>query len=191
MQQLFIVAKAPQFGQVKTRLARDIGKVHALRHYRAMTGRVLKQVQDTRWQCCIAITPPRQIGHVPAFNGWRQVPQSQGNLSLRLADIFSHKGTIMVIGTDCPDICTQDIALGFKALRHHKAVFGPAADGGFWLMAMHGPVRPAVFTNIRWSHADTLAHISARVDGKICYLRTLYDIDNLTALKAVRGGREA
>jgi len=43
---LYVVAKAPIMGRAKTRLAADIGPVHAKRIYRALMGQVLRQVVD-------------------------------------------------------------------------------------------------------------------------------------------------
>lgn len=46
---LYIFAKAPRIGKVKTRLAADVGDVHAWRIYRAMTAKILREMQDPRW----------------------------------------------------------------------------------------------------------------------------------------------
>jgi len=183
---LYIFAKAPIMGRAKTRLARDIGPAHAKRLYRAMTGQVLRQVQDARWDTVLAITPPSALGAVPDWQGIAQIPQVSGSLSPRLAAVFARKGPTLVIGTDCPQVTASDIAAGFQALRNNAAVFGPADDGGFWLMGTNGPLRPTVFNHVRWSHEDTLADIKARIDGDIAVLRTLTDVDDLKALQAYR-----
>lgn len=184
---LFIFAKAPMIGKAKTRLAADIGKVHALRLYRSMLSRVIRNVQSPAWDTVIMVTPAHKIGHVPEWQGLAQYPQVNGSLTPRLAQAFAHKGPVIVIGTDCPQIRERDIANGFKALRSHKAVFGPADDGGFYLMGMNGPVSEAVFDNVRWSTEHTLADVEKNVRGPVKYLRTLVDIDDLKALKQVRG----
>jgi len=183
---LYIFAKAPVMGRAKTRLARDIGVVHAKRLYRAMTAQVLRQVQDPRWDTVLAITPSAALGAIPDWHGIRQIPQVSGSLSPRLAAVFQSKGPTLVIGTDCPQVNTADIAAAFDALRHNKAVFGPADDGGFWLMGGNGPLKPSIFDNVRWSHEQTLSDIKARIDGDIAVLRTLTDVDDLEALRAYR-----
>ena len=183
---LYIFAKAPVMGRAKTRLARDIGVVHAKRLYRAMSAQVLRQVQDARWETVLAVTPPAALGAFPEWQGIAQIPQVSGSLSPRLAAIFARKGPTLVIGTDCPQVTASDIAAGFAALRHNAAVFGPADDGGFWLMGANGPLGANVFEQVRWSHTDTLADIKARIDGEIAVLRTLTDIDDLKALEAYR-----
>ena len=183
---LYIFAKAPAMGKAKTRLAADIGKVHAQRLYRAMLSKVIRRVQDPRWDTVIMITPGSARDRVPEWRGLPQIPQEPGSLSPRLAAAFTAKGPILVIGTDCPQVCRNDIADGFKALKSFPAVFGPADDGGFWLMGMRGPVKAGVFNNVRWSHEDTLSDIEANIDGSVHHLRTLIDVDDLKALRALR-----
>lgn len=183
---LYIYAKAPVMGRAKTRLAADIGQVQAHRLYCAMLSKVIRQVQDPRWDIIIMVNPAQAIGKVPAWRGLRQLPQVEGTLSPKLAQAFANKGPIIVIGTDCPQITRRDIAEGFKQLKRHKAVFGPAADGGFWLMGMNGPVKADIFDNVRWSHQDTLKDISTNIEGTIHHLRRLIDVDDLKALRALR-----
>jgi len=184
--QLYIFAKAPAMGKAKTRLAADIGKVHAHRLYRAMLSKVIQNVQDFRWDTVLMATPARAIGSVREWEGLVQIPQVTGSLSPRLSAAFSNKGPTLVIGTDCPQVTRNDIVDGFAALRHHEAVFGPADDGGFWLMGMNGPVKPTIFDNVRWSHEKTLSDVEANIGGSVHYLRTLIDVDNLKALRALR-----
>lgn len=183
---LYIFAKAPAMGKAKTRLAADIGKVHAHRLYRAMLSKVIRRVQDPRWDTLIMITPASALGEVPEWQDLPQIPQVNGSLSPRLAAAFTAKGPTLVIGTDCPQVTRSDIAKGFKALKTYPAVFGPADDGGFWLMGMRGPVKAEVFENVRWSHEDTLSDIQANINGAVHHLRTLIDVDDLKALQALR-----
>ena len=183
---LFVMAKAPQLGKAKTRLAKDIGKVHALRLYRAMIATVLRRVQDPRWDTILAVTPAVMLGAVPEWRGVAQIPQVSGSLSPRLGAFFVNKGPTLAIGTDCPQVSACDIATAFRKLRSHEAVFGPADDGGFWLIGLNGPVRADMFDDVRWSHEDTLADMRAKIKGPSAALRTLIDVDNLAALKQVR-----
>lgn len=183
---LYIFAKAPAMGKAKTRLAADIGKVHAHRLYRAMLSKVIRQVQDPRWETVIMATPERAIGQTPEWKGLPQCPQAKGSLSPRLLAAFKGRGPVIVVGTDCPQVTTSDIAKGFKALKSHAAVFGPADDGGFWLMGMNAPVKSSIFDNVRWSHEETLSDVEANLDGSVKHLRTLIDVDDLKALQSIR-----
>ena len=72
----------------------------------------------------------------------------------------------------------SDARAAFRALGSAHAAFGPAADGGYWLVAM-SPRRPAhPFAAVRWSTehalADTLANFGGR---RVALLRTLHDVD--------------
>jgi len=182
---LYIMAKAPIMGRAKTRLAADVGVVHAKRIYRRMMSTVIRKVNDPRWETVLMVTPPLMIDHVPEWSGVTQIPQVSGSLSPKLAQVFSRTGPTVVIGTDCPQVTASDIACAFRALRSGPAVFGPASDGGFWLMGTKAPLRPDTFDNIRWSSQHTLADISAKF-REIAVLRTLTDVDDLAALKTSR-----
>ncbi len=179
---LFIMAKAPIMGRAKTRLAADIGVVHAKRIYIRMMSTIIRNVQDPRWDTVLAVTPPAAMGTVPAWEGLPQIPQVSGSLSPRLAQVFDGHGPTAVIGTDCPQVTRNDIAQAFQVLKSSPTVFGPASDGGFWLMGARAPLPAKTFDNIRWSHAQTLSDMRAKF-GRVSELRTLTDVDDLAALK--------
>ena len=186
---LFIVAKAPIMGRAKTRLAADIGPVHAKRIYRSLMAQVLRQTRDPRWETVLAVTPPHLLGRVPDWDGFAQIPQVSGSLSPRLAALFERKGPTLTIGTDCPQVDSTDIANAFRALKSKSYVFGPASDGGFWLMGANGPLPDWFFDDVRWSHAQTLADVKARAGDDFVDLRTLTDVDDLKALRLMRRSR--
>lgn len=186
---LFIVAKAPIMGRAKTRLAADIGPVHAKRIYRSLMAQVLRQTRDPRWETVLAVTPPHLLGHVPDWEGFAQIPQVSGSLSPRLATLFARKGPILTIGTDCPQVDSTDISNAFRALKSKSYVFGPASDGGFWLMGANGPLPYWFFDGVRWSHDETLADVKARAGEDFAELRTLTDVDDLKALRLMRRSR--
>jgi len=189
---LYVFAKKPGMGAAKTRLARDIGASHAQRLNRAMTAQVLRNVTDPRWNTTLYVAPARAIGTVPAWDGFAQRPQPTGSLSPRLAEVFSGlKRPVLVIGTDCPQIKASDIAGALHALRKAPFVFGPASDGGFWLMGAAAPLRPGVFDGVRWSSAQTLSDLEARLQGRVAKLRTLTDVDDADGLAVWRKGRRA
>ena len=86
----------------------------------------------------------------------------------------------MIIGSDTPGIRTTDIADAFQALGGADAVFGPAVDGGYWLIGLkRTPRRLDPFEGIRWSTphalADTLANLAGR---RVVRIRTMEDIDD-------------
>lgn len=86
----------------------------------------------------------------------------------------------MIVGSDIPGISAADIADAFRALGSKDAVFGPATDGGYWLVGLRRrPHFVDPFPNVRWSSehalADTLANLA---DKEVAMLRPLSDIDD-------------
>ena len=182
---LYVMAKAPLMGWAKTRLAVGVGPVHAQRLYRAMVRQVLRRVQDPRWDTVLLGTPDRWLGRVPEWRGLTQGSQGGGDLTERLLRVFSQRGPAIVIGTDAPQVCAADIAAGFTALRGQDFVFGPADDGGFWLMGMNGPARGHEFGNVAWSTDTALADVRRNIAGDTAELRTLIDMDDVAARTAI------
>jgi rSAM/selenodomain-associated transferase 1 len=188
--QLYVFAKKPGMGAAKTRLAKGIGATHAQRICRAMSAQVLRNVMDPRWDTMLYVAPAQAIGTVPAWDGIAQRPQPMGSLSPRLAEVFSGaKRPVLVIGTDCPQVSARDIADALNALRNAPFVFGPASDGGFWLMGAVAPLKPSVFEGVRWSSETTLSDLEARLNGSVAKLRTLTDVDDAEGLAAWKADR--
>jgi uncharacterized protein len=174
---VIVFARAPRLGTVKRRLARDIGDRQALRfHVATLTSLVRSLRADRRFRTVIAITPDR--ARLP-FR-LEQVPQGTADLGVRMHRAFWRfpRSRVAIIGCDIPEAGPADLHAAFRALGCADAAFGPAADGGYWLVAM-SPLRPArPFANVRWSSeyalADTLLNFSGR---RVAFLRTLHDVD--------------
>ncbi len=176
MKTLIIFARAPQMGRVKTRLARGIGAVGALKTYRALLTRTITRVSDARWQTRIAATPD-----IHPF-GAEVLVQGRGDLGARMSRVFrmAMKGAIVIIGTDCPDISRAHVARAFAALGRADAVIGPAEDGGYWLIGLRRTqATPPLFRSVRWSSPHTLADTLGTLPGnwRVEMLDTLGDVD--------------
>ncbi len=185
---LVIFARAPRLGRVKSRLARDIGQLEALVFYRRALDVLLRRLAgDPRWRCWIAVTPDADIhaGRLwpPAATA---VPQGPGDLGARMGRAMRclPPGPVVIVGADIPAIRAFHIAAAFRALGNNKVVFGPAFDGGYWLVGgQRRPGRPEMFKNVRWSTSHALADTLANLpDGDVAFLETLEDIDDSQAL---------
>ncbi|WP_207478222.1 TIGR04282 family arsenosugar biosynthesis glycosyltransferase [Arenibaculum pallidiluteum] len=165
---LVVMARAPRLGTVKTRLARGIGPAGALNFHRTTLERLLRRLRrDRRWTLRVALTPDRARlrGMVPV------IPQGQGDLGVRMRrpmrrpPVGLPPGPVVVIGCDIPGIGPHHVAEAFRALGRSDYVFGPATDGGFWLVgARRRPAEPHdLFAGVRWSEATTLAETLARL----------------------------
>ena len=186
---VIIFAKAPYMGGAKTRLAAGIGKVHANRLYRAMTRTIIRRISDPRWETVLAVTPARELRS--SFGGvWPialpRITQGLGSLTPRLLRAFSSPRITIIIGTDAPQIKASDIARAVKLLAHNDLVLGPADDGGFWLIGLRGPAPKDLFDGVQWSTSSALSDVAQNAPGRVAYLRTLIDVDNVQALRAVR-----
>lgn len=185
---LVIFARLPRLATGKRRLAADVGPVAALAFQRtALSALVRTLAYDTRWRTWLAVTPSRG-GPWP-----RRVPrlaQESGDLGRRMARVARSlpPGPVLIVGCDIPGIRPAHVAAGFKTLGKSDAVFGPARDGGYWLVGLKR--RPRFldpFVDVRWSTPHALADTVANLpDRRIAWLDTLDDIDDGAALRRHR-----
>ena len=182
-----VFARAPRLGAVKRRLAREIGARAALRFHTATLTRLLRLLAaDRRFRTVLAVTPDRAALRLP--HRVIRLAQGRGDLGQRMGRVFQQfpHGRLAIIGCDIPDANAADVVAAFRSLGRADAVFGPAVDGGYWLVGM-SPRRPArPFAAVRWSTrhalADTLANFSSR---RVTLLRTLHDVDTAADWRSV------
>ena len=188
---LVIMARAPRLGAAKRRLAADIGAVAAQRFYRNATARLLRRLDpDPRWQTCLAMTPDgaAEAAKTPwPFSG-SVLAQGKGDLGRRMGRLFRGlpPGPAVIVGSDIPDIQSHHIWRAFCCLGEGDWVFGPARDGGYWLIgARRRPRLTPPFEGVRWSSATTLADTLANLEGqRVAFLERLDDIDRGEDLEA-------
>jgi hypothetical protein len=96
-------------------------------------------------------------------------------------------GRVVIIGCDIPEARPADVLAAFRALGRADAVFGPAEDGGYWLVGF-SPRRPArPFAAVRWSTEYALADTLVNFRGRhVAFLRTLRDVDTVQDLNRLR-----
>jgi rSAM/selenodomain-associated transferase 1 len=179
-QTVIVFLKAPRIGQVKTRLARAIGDVAALRFHRETAARLIRALaRDRRWRVMLALSPRGALRHrdVPG-PALRRVDQGQGDLGRRMARALRLAGRpAVLVGTDIPDLSPAIVAQAFRALRSHDVVLGPAEDGGYWLVGVNDPAL-ARFDGVRWSTRHALADTRAKLaNRRVALLAPLADID--------------
>ena len=148
---VIVFARAPRLGAVKRRLAGDIGDRAALRFHTATLTRLLRRLAaDRRFRTVLAVTPDRARVRHPLRVA--RIDQGSGDLGARMHRAIRRfpQGRVAIIGCDIPRADSGDVAAAFGALGRAQAAFGPASDGGYWLVAM-GPRRPQrPFANVRW-----------------------------------------
>lgn len=188
---LVLMARAPRIGTVKSRLAAGVGLVRAWAFYRRTLFATARNLHDARWISRLCVTPDLSVHTVRLWpRGWQTIPQHGGDLGTRMLRPMQTlpPGPVVVIGADIPAIRPRHIAAAFTALGENDFVFGPATDGGYWLVgARRRPRLCNPFQGVRWSSAHALADTVANLPhgAKIKFLETLSDVDDVAALKAV------
>ena len=190
---LVIIARAPEGGQVKTRLAAGIGNVAALAAYRALLAVVVRTQAAWRGPVLLAATgePTAWVGtgleHLP-----RQA-QPEGGLGARIAAALTWgvatTGRAIAIGTDCPGLHPRHLHALAAQLDHVPVVFGPALDGGYWAVGVNGSAAIPLMTgsDLPWSQPLLLTTSQARLDAAAIRHATgdiLADCDDMHDLTA-------
>ena len=185
---LIVMVKEPRPGRVKTRLGRDIGMTRAAWWFRHQSAALLRRITDPRWETLLAVAPDHSglasrvwPAHLP------RLPQGPGNLGNRMARLLRSQppGPTCIIGADIPGIQRHHIAEAFSALGPNDAVFGPATDGGYWLLGLKraAPPPPGFLQNVRWSTEHALADSMATLPHhRIALTTTLRDVDTAADL---------
>jgi len=187
-----IFLKAPQSGQVKTRLAAKIGSEQAMHVYRALVEKQIKAIQN---DCTVEIhfTPRRAESEMRAWLGsqFNYYAQAEGSLTERLShgvtEAFKRtQGPVICIGGDCPNLGGAHIHAAAERLAGgDDVVFGPTEDGGYYLVAISA-AHTGIFEAIPWSSDDTLK-VSMKKAGalglQVNLLEMLYDIDTINELE--------
>jgi rSAM/selenodomain-associated transferase 1 len=190
MARVIVFARAPQLGRVKRRLAHDVGAGAALRFHGTTLREVTRRLAaDRRWQVTLAVTPDRFArGGRWWPRGVERIPQGGGDLGSRMMRALRrYRGTpTVLIGSDIPDVNCAHIADALCAVRSGALVFGPATDGGYWLIgARNIDQYHRLFRSVRWSTkhalADTLANVARSKQTK--FAAKLSDIDDASALR--------
>ena len=193
--------KAPLFGGVKTRLAADVGALAAWRFYGATAQRVgARLARRPDWDLVVATTPRRSQAHLrrglPRLAGLPCIGQGGGDLGVRMArclDRFAPRPRLL-FGADIPGIDARIIGHAFHLLRRSDLIFGPAEDGGFWLIGQRGPARcGGVFDGVPWSSPQALAATLRNVPRhrRVALVATLADVDDGAAYRAWKGRQRA
>ena len=193
---LVIMARLPRLCQGKRRLARDLGELPTWRFQRRQLAELLRRLnQPGLWQLWLCVTPEHLSwpSEIPRPRGANILQQGAGDLGQRMARPFRSlpPGPLVMIGADIPEIVADDIRNAFRSLGRHPWVFGPAEDGGYWLIgARRRPAAPTAmampFDGVRWGSRHALADTLANLDrGNAALLRELIDVDTAEDLERV------
>jgi len=180
---LIVFVKAPEPKKVKTRLGESIGYKKAAYVYEQLlnyTAQVCEKLDDTD----VYIFHDEKISQNIIWEKFNNQLQIKGDLGQKMEHAFGYcfeKGykKVACIGSDCITIQPKDLENAFFDLENKELVFGPATDGGYYLIGMRN-LYPIVFQNMPWSQSNLLLSTLEICKSKglsVTILRTLSDID--------------
>jgi rSAM/selenodomain-associated transferase 1 len=190
---LILFLKAPRPGQVKTRLAADLGPARAAEVARALAERVLAQTRPRagEYTRVVAFTPTDARAEIQRWLREAELwPQEGQDLGARMhaaleRGLRSH-ARVVLVGTDVPGLTRALVLDAFAALESDPLVLGPARDGGYYLVGLRAP-QPALFTDMPWGTPGVLEETVARASRlglAAVLLPVLDDVDTVDDLRA-------
>ncbi|MEV6971772.1 DUF2064 domain-containing protein [Hamadaea sp. NPDC051192] len=189
--QVLVLAKEPVPGRVKTRLCPPCTPDQAAALAYAAIEDTLDAVDGSsaRWRTLVA------DGALRPRTKWRLVPQSTGDLDVRLAHAFSRTaepGTAtLLIGMDTPQATPALLDEAAKAAEVADAALGLAEDGGWWALTLRDPAHADLLRGIPTSRPDTGERTLRRLRAtglSVVDLPVLRDVD--TAADAMEVARQ-
>jgi len=185
---LIIFARAPEPGQVKTRLIPALGQQGAADFYRRMAQSIINSMLDAQL-CDVAVEclPDSRHGFFMDLLNSRCVElnrQTGSDLGERMAGAlrtalgqYQHA---IIIGTDAPCLQPAYIQAAMeKLVSDVDVVIGPAEDGGYVLIGM-SQLQPELFTNIDWGTDQVLQQTLEKAEQlglSVYQLSPLWDVD--------------
>ena len=192
---IVIFANAPEKGQVKSRIAADLGPEVALTAYKTLAEHAVAAASHVDWcRKTIAYAPN---GTGDTMRDWfgdlfDYRAQGDGDLGRRMLAAFERAfadaaDRVILIGVDCPGVSEAVITDAFARLDAADAVVGPSFDGGYYLIGMKKPHKE-LFTDIPFGTGDTLQKTltAARKGGiRVSLLEWKRDVNTGEAWRSV------
>jgi rSAM/selenodomain-associated transferase 1 len=187
---MIIFVRNPELGKVKTRLAREIGDERALRIYHELLQHTHAVTADLDYDKFVYYADRIGENDVWDKGGFEKRLQEGEQLGDRMLlaffDLFQQGyKSVLIIGSDCPELTSFIIEDAFDQLRSGDVVIGPSTDGGYYLLGMNR-LFPVFFKEKQWSTSTVLADtIRDTVQLKLTcsFLTELSDIDTADDLR--------
>lgn len=191
---VYVVAKSPQPGAVKTRLCPPLRSEQAASLYRGFLLDSLELAACVRDTTVRAICPnlgeqDELVALLPPGVGLTR--QRKPGLGAALEESFRlglSEGfeTVAVLASDNPTLPPDLVEQALEGVGQRAAdvVLGPTEDGGYYLLAARA-VHPGLFREMRWSTPDVLDETlrRCRASGlRASLVERWYDVDTPEAL---------
>ena len=209
---LGVMTKYWRPGQVKTRLAADVGDQRAAdlhRHFLHHLSVGLAAAGRTRqWVAALLADQHlfrQQLKRWGLASAWSIVDQGQGDLGQRMSGWFERTlklddsiqpsgASAILIGADCLGIDEGVIAEAANRLADADIVLGPAIDGGYYLIGAAANERTrgrigSLFTDVPWSTKHVLSITISRCEAaglRVVMLEPREDVDTIDELNRLR-----
>lgn len=189
-QALILMAKFPHPDMVKTRLKGHMTDRDRITLYTTFLRQTIRKMESLQGiDTFITYTPASSLHFFSQF-GLQAFPQAEGDLGQKMFEAMNtcfQKGycSVVLIGVDIPDITDSTVTTAFEYLRNSDIVFGPAADGGYYLVGLTRPIME-VFDAIPWSTGAVLRQSieKAKTIGlSVAMTEILRDIDTIDDVK--------
>jgi rSAM/selenodomain-associated transferase 1 len=182
--QVVVIAKEPVPGRVKTRLTPPFTPQQAADLAEAALADTLATVASAPIVRRVLALQGEPGPWLPA--GFDVIGQRGAGLDERIAAALSDThatwpAPVVLIGMDTPQVTSELLAQAAEPLVSGAAdaTFGPAQDGGFWLLGLR-EIDPALVLGVPMSRTDTGARQLARLAGaglRVQMLPVLTDVD--------------
>jgi rSAM/selenodomain-associated transferase 1 len=188
---LVVMAKAPVPGEVKTRLAAQVGERRACALYEAFLRDIAARLAAVPWQLVWAVDPPAaDLGRLIGVVHWR-IDQRGADLGDRMRCCFEDLFTAgaeraVMIGADAPHLSEPTLRDAFAALASADVVLVPSGDGGYCLVGLAGA--HDVFSGIEMGTPRVLAQTARRVASmglRLWLLPESFDVDEMGDVRAL------
>ena len=164
-ERLILFTRYPMPGKTKSRLIPALGPDGAADLQCLMTERVLHRARQIERQRRVLIEVRYEGGNSRLIRQWLgrglcYLRQGRGDLGERMARAFREAFAdgaerVVLVGTDCPGVTADVFQKAFDSLADNDVVFGPATDGGYYLIGMRRFV-PRLFVDMEWGSASVL-----------------------------------
>ena len=193
-QRIIIFTRYPEPGTTKTRMIPELGPEGAAELQRQMTEHIKAKVDELCALQPFAVEIRYEGGNDNLMTQWlgegvTYCRQGNGDIGLRmgraLQDAFEQGcKTVLIIGSDIPDITPGVMQIAFEKLEQKDLVLGPAADGGYYLIGVNRNTfrhwHPQIFKNVSWGTEHVLPEtlgIAKKLKLKFSLLDVLRDVD--------------
>ena len=184
MRAIIIFQKNAVLGKVKTRLAASTGNEKALEIYQFLTKHTHQELDAVVADKFLFFSD--HLESPSELHGYKFYVQQGKDLGERMYNAFKTVfklgyHSVIIVGTDCYEMRSKHVNEAFSLLDQSPYVFGPALDGGYYLLGTTRP-DPSVFIGKKWSHSNVLKEAKDSVlqlDLKFTCIESLSDIDNI------------